>query len=78
MNKKKEFKGTQECKLRHFAFCYNNNCLIHKETKYGVSYQPQESSLEQFRGTKKEDKQDRLWYRTDIYRNNLIGNPVNP
>ena len=38
INKKEEFKGTQECKLKHFAFCYNNNYPIYKETKYGVSY----------------------------------------
>ena len=56
VNKKEQFKGTQEYKLRHFAFCYNNNCPVHKETKYGASYWPQELSLEQFRGTKEEDK----------------------
>ena len=38
VSEKKEFKGTQECRLRHFAFYYNNNYLIYKETKYSVSY----------------------------------------
>ena len=39
INKKKEkFKGTQEYKLRHFAFYYNNSCPVYKETKYGVNY----------------------------------------
>ena len=76
-NEKKEFKGTQECKLRHFAFCYNNNCLIHKEAKYNVNYWLQELSLEQFRGIKEENKQDRLWYGTNIHRNDMIENPVN-
>ena len=37
-SEKKEFKGTWECKLRHFAFYYNNNCLIYEEAKYSASY----------------------------------------
>src|SRR6266700_880702 len=77
-SEKEEFKGTQECKLRHFAFCYDDSCPIHKEAKYGASYWLQEPSLEQFKGTGEEDKQDRLWYGTDMYGNDLIGNPVNP
>ena len=56
ISKEEEFKGTQECKLRHFAFYYDNNYPIHKETKYSTSYQLQELSLEQFRGIKEEDK----------------------
>ena len=77
-NKKEQFKGTQECKLRHFAFYYDDNCLVYKKAKYGANYWPQELSLEQFKGTKEENKQNRLQYGTDIYRNDLIGNPVNP
>ena len=74
-SEKKEFKGTQEYKIKHFTFCYNNDCLIHKEAKYGVSYWLQELSLEQFRGTKeKENEQDRLWYGTNIYKNDAIKN----
>ena len=57
VNKKEKFKGTQEYKLKYFAFYYDNSYLIYKETKYGASYWPQELSLEQFRGIKeKEDK----------------------
>ena len=33
-----ELKGTQKCKIRHFAFYYNDSCLIHKKAKYSVSY----------------------------------------
>ena len=71
---KKKLRRTQEYKIRHFAFCYNNNCLVYKETKYGINYQPQELSLKQFKGIKEENEQDRLWYGTDIYGNDLIKN----
>ena len=77
VNEKEQFKGTQECKFWYFAFCYNNNYLIYKEAKYGISYWPQELSLEQCKGIEEEDKQDRLWYGTDIYGNDLIRNPIN-
>ena len=40
VNKKEKFKGTQKCKLRHFAFYYNNNCPVHKKAKYSASYWP--------------------------------------
>ena len=56
VDKKEEFKGTQECKLRHFAFCYDNSYPIHKEVKYGTSYWPQELSPEQFKGIEEEDE----------------------
>ena len=72
IGEKEEFKGTQECKIKYFAFCYNNSCPIHKEVKYGVSYWLQELSLEQFKGIKEKDEQDRLQYGTNIYRNNVI------
>ena len=52
-----ELKGTRECKIRHFAFCYNNSCLIYKEAKYSASYWPQELSLDQFKGILK-DRED--------------------
>ena len=45
-----ELKGTRECKIRHFAFCYNDSCLIYEEAKYGISYWLQELSLDQFKG----------------------------
>ena len=38
VNEKEEFKGTWECKLKYFTFCYNNDYLIYEEAKYGVSY----------------------------------------
>ncbi len=75
VSEKEEFKGTWEYKLKYFAFYYNNSYPIYKETKYGVSYWLQELSLEQFRGTKeKENEQDRLWYGTNIYKNDAIKN----
>ena len=33
-----EFKRTKGCAIKHFAFCYNNECQVHKEAKYGISY----------------------------------------
>ncbi len=55
-SEKKEFKGTQEYRLKHFAFYYDNSYLVHKEAKYNASYWPQELSLEQFKGTKEKNK----------------------
>ena len=54
--KEEEFKGTWKCKLRHFAFYYNDSYPVYKEAKYGVSYWLQELSLDQFRGTKEKDE----------------------
>ena len=33
-----KLKGTRECMIKSFAFCYNNYCLTHQEAKYGASY----------------------------------------
>ena len=30
---------TKECLIKHFIFCYNNAYQIHKDAKYGASYQ---------------------------------------
>ena len=56
VNEEEEFKGTQECKVKYFAFYYNNNCLVYKEAKYNTSYWLQELSLKQFKGIEEEDK----------------------
>ena len=34
----KELKGTKGYVLKHFIFCYNDRCPVHKEAKYGTSY----------------------------------------
>jgi len=34
----KELKGTKKCIVKHFAFCYDNKCPVHKKAKYGTSY----------------------------------------
>ena len=44
--------------LKHFAFCYNDKCPVHEETKYGISYWPQEPESKQLKGIK---EADRLW-----------------
>ena len=49
-----EFKGIRECKIRHFAFYYNDSCQVYKEAKYGISYWLQELSLDQFKGILKD------------------------
>ena len=48
------------CTVKHFAFCYNNQCPVHKEAKYGASYWPQELKSEKLRGTEEEDKLQEL------------------
>ena len=72
-----ELKGTKGCMLKHFVFCYNNRCPVHKEAKYGANYWPQELSPDQFRGTEEGDKQDRLYYGKDMHRNNQPKNQKN-
>jgi len=50
-------RGTKECLIRHFTFCYNNICWIYKDAKYGVSYWPQELELRGLKGTRELDKE---------------------
>ena len=52
-----ELKGTQKCKIKHFAFCYDDSYLIYKEAKYRISYWLQKLSPDQFKGISK-DRED--------------------
>jgi len=55
-------RGTKECSIKSFAFCYNNACRIHEDAKYGASYWPQEPESRGLRGTRESDEeQDRLY-----------------
>ena len=55
-------RGTKECSIRSFAFCYNNACRIHEDAKYGASYWPQEPESRGLKGTRESDEeQDRLY-----------------
>ena len=51
-----KFKGTKGCTVKHFIFCYDNSCQVHKETKYNASYWPQKPSPNKFKDTKKEEQ----------------------
>ena len=51
-----ELKGTKECSIRSFIFCYNNICLIYKDIKYKASYWLQELKLNKLRGIKEQDR----------------------
>ena len=57
-NPTKKLKGTKGCIIKHFAFYYNNKYLVYKEAKYSASYWPQKLNPKQFKGTKKEKKQN--------------------
>ena len=59
IEEKEEFKGTQECVVKHFAFYYNNVCQIYKEAKYGISYWLRELKPDMFKGMEKEENQIR-------------------
>ena len=52
---KEEFKGTKECAVKHFTFCYNDAYQIYKEAKYGISYWLKEPKLDTFKGTEDKD-----------------------
>jgi hypothetical protein len=55
-------RGTKECSINSFAFCYNNACRIHEDAKYGASYWPQEPESRGLRGTQESDEElDRLY-----------------
>ena len=54
----KELKGTKECIVKHFTFCYNDRCPVYEEAKYNISYWPQESESEKLKEIK---ETDRLW-----------------
>jgi len=51
-----ELKGTRGCIVKHFAFCYDNSCQVHKEAKYGTSYWPQEPNPNKFKGIEEEEQ----------------------
>jgi hypothetical protein len=53
-----KLKGTRECTIKSFAFCYNNYCPTHQEAKYGASYWPQEPKSDALKGT---EEADLLW-----------------
>ena len=50
---KEKLKGIREYTIKSFAFCYNNYYLVHQDTKYSISYWPQEPKLDKLKGTKK-------------------------
>jgi hypothetical protein len=50
-------RGTKECSIQSFAFCYNNVCQIYKDAKYSVSYWPQEPELRGLRGIRESDEE---------------------
>ena len=47
----KKLRGTKECSINSFVFCYNNACRIYEDAKYSVSYWPQELELRGLKGT---------------------------
>ena len=50
-----KIKGIKVYIIKNFAFCYNDYCLVYQDTKYNISYYPQELKLKRLKGTKKED-----------------------
>jgi hypothetical protein len=55
-------RGTKECSIQSFAFCYNNAYRIYEDAKYSISYWPQEPKLRGLRGTRESDKEaDRIF-----------------
>jgi hypothetical protein len=52
---REEIKGTRECTIQSFAFCYNDHCPVHQDAKYGASYWPQEPKSDRLKGTEEED-----------------------
>ena len=65
-------KAIRECLIKHFAFCYNSAYRVHKDTKYSVGQWPQELKLSHAKAIQElDDKQDRIYYRMDIYSNTI-------
>ena len=70
-------KAIKEYLIRHFAFCYNSACKVHKDAKYSIRQWPQELKLSYAKATQELDnKQDRIYYRMDIYSNSISPKPV--
>ena len=70
-------KVTKEYSIRHFAFCYNSACKVHKDTKYGIGWWPQELKLSHAKATQElDDEQDRIYYGMDMYSNTISPKPV--
>ena len=65
-------KAIRECLIRHFAFCYNSACKVHKDAKYGTRWQLQELELSHAKATQElDDEQDRIYYGMDMYGNTI-------
>ena len=79
MPKDDNMRGTRECSIKHFTFCYNDACRIHEDAKYGASFWPQEPESRALRGTQEsDDRQDALWYGKDMHGNDAPEDPMNP
>ena len=67
----------KEYLIKHFAFYYNSACKVHKDAKYGIGQWPQKLKLSHAKAIHElDDKQDRIYYRMDIYGNTISLKPV--
>ena len=70
-------KVTKKYLIKHFTFCYNSACKVHKDTKYSIGWWLQELKLSYAKATQElDDKQDRIYYGMDIYSNTISLEPV--
>ena len=65
-----QVKVIKECLIKYFVFYYNSVYKVYKDAKYGIGQQPQEPELDHAKAIQELDnKQDRIYYRIDIYGN---------
>ena len=65
-------KVIRKCLIKYFAFYYNSACKVYEDAKYGAGQQPQELKLSHAKAIQElDDKQDRIYYRINIYGNSI-------
>ena len=63
-------KAIRECLIKHFTFYYNSAYKVHEDAKYSIGWWLQELKLNYAKAIKKpNNKQNRIYYRIDIYGN---------
>ena len=70
-------KAIKKYLIKYFAFYYNSAYRVYKDAKYGVKQWPQKLELSHTKAIQELDnKQDKIYYRIDIYSNSISLKPV--
>ena len=67
----------RKCIIKYFTFYYNSTCIVYKDTKYSTSWWLKKPTLNYASAIQElNNKQNRLYYREDMYSIPKFYNPV--